>query len=87
MLLLDGLLTKSAIDISSIHSPGISCSTQSWYNTSALFKIGYGLYVLTVREGEKDNGCIVNSVMQVTSEPLQIAVCVNKNNYKHIYCL
>ena len=50
-------------------------------NTSALFKIGYGLYVLTAREGEKDNGCIVNSVMQVTSEPLQIAVCVNKNNY------
>ena len=50
-------------------------------NTNALFKIGYGLYVLTAREGEKDNGCIVNSVMQVTSEPLQIAVCVNKNNY------
>lgn len=50
-------------------------------NTSALFKIGYGLYVLTVREGEKDNGCIVNSVMQITSDPLQIAVCVNKNNY------
>ena len=50
-------------------------------NTSALFKIGYGLYVLTAREGEKDNGCIVNSIMQVTSDPLQIAVCVNKNNY------
>ena len=50
-------------------------------NTSALFKIGYGLYVLTAREGEKDNGCIVNSIMQVTSEPLQVAVCVNKNNY------
>ncbi len=50
-------------------------------NTNALFKIGYGLYVLTAREGEKDNGCIVNSVMQVTSAPLQIAVCVNKNNY------
>ena len=50
-------------------------------NTSALFKIGYGLYVLTAREGEKDNGCIVNSVMQVTSDPLQVAVCVNKNNY------
>lgn len=50
-------------------------------NTNALFKIGYGLYVLSTREGEKDNGCIVNSVMQVTSEPLQIAVCVNKNNY------
>ena len=50
-------------------------------NTNALFKIGYGLYVLSSREGEKDNGCVVNSVMQETSEPLQIAVCVNKANY------
>ena len=50
-------------------------------NTNALFKIGYGLYVLTANEQGKDNGCIVNTAMQVTSEPLQIAVCVNKNNY------
>ena len=50
-------------------------------NTNALFKIGYGLYVLTANEMGKDNGCIVNTVMQVTSEPCQIAVCVNKNNY------
>ena len=50
-------------------------------NTNALFKIGYGLYVLTANEQGKDNGCILNSVMQVTSEPCQIAVCVNKNNY------
>ena len=50
-------------------------------NTNVLFKIGYGLYVLTAREDEKDNGCIVNTVMQVTSDPCQIAVCVNKNNY------
>ena len=50
-------------------------------DTSALFKIGYGLYVLTANEQGKDNGCIVNTVMQVTSDPCQIAVCVNKNNY------
>ena len=50
-------------------------------NTSALFKIGYGLYILTANEQGKDNGCIVNTVMQVTSDPCQIAVCVNKNNY------
>ena len=50
-------------------------------DTNALFKIGYGLYVLTANENEKDNGCIVNTVMQVTSDPCQIAVCVNKNNY------
>ena len=50
-------------------------------DTSALFKIGYGLYVLSANEQGKDNGCILNSVMQVTSVPCQIAVCVNKNNY------
>ena len=50
-------------------------------NTNALFKIGYGLYVLTANEQGKDNGCIVNTVMQVTSDPCQIAICVNKNNY------
>lgn len=50
-------------------------------NTNALFKIGYGLYVLTANEQGKDNGCIINTVMQVTSDPCQIAVCVNKNNY------
>ena len=50
-------------------------------NTSALFKIGYGLYILTANEQGKDNGCVVNTVMQVTSDPCQIAVCVNKNNY------
>ena len=50
-------------------------------NTNALFKIGYGLYVLTANENGKDNGCIINTAMQVTSDPCQIAVCVNKNNY------
>ena len=50
-------------------------------NLSALFRIGYGLYVLTTNDGRKDNGCIVNSVMQVTSNPVRVAVCVNKQNY------
>ena len=49
-------------------------------DTKALFKIGYGLYVLTAKD-EKDNGCIINTVMQVTSTPLQIAIAVNKRNY------
>ena len=60
-------------------------------DTNALFKIGYGLYVLTSGVNEedaksrkfnvKDNGCIINTVMQVTSNPLQIAIAVNKQNY------
>ena len=50
---------------------------------SALFKIGYGLYVVTCREGEKDNGLIVNTVSQVTNTPNRVAVTINKENYSH----
>lgn len=50
-------------------------------DNSAFFKIGYGLYVLTAREGQKDNGCIVNTVMQVTDTPKRLALAVNKGNY------
>ena len=49
-------------------------------NNDVMFKIGYGLYVLTACD-EKDNGCIINTVMQVTSNPLQVAIAVNKKNY------
>ena len=52
-------------------------------NTKALYNIGYGLYVVTSNDGKKDNGLIVNTVMQVTSSPLQVAVCINKSNYSH----
>ena len=50
---------------------------------TALFKIGYGLYVVTSNDGEKDNGLIVNTVTQVTNSPNRIAVCINKQNYSH----
>ena len=50
---------------------------------TALFKIGYGLYVVTARDGAKDNGCIVNTVSQVTNTPNRIAVCINKKNLTH----
>lgn len=50
-------------------------------DTNALFKIGYGLYVLSANENQKDNACIINTAMQVTSNPCQIAICVNKNNF------
>lgn len=49
----------------------------------AMTQLSYGLYVLTAREGEKDNGCIVNVVQQVTDGPLQVIVTVNKKNYTH----
>lgn len=50
-------------------------------DTNALFKIGYGLYVLTAHDNGKDNGCIINTVMQVTSDPCMVAIAVNKQNY------
>lgn len=50
---------------------------------TALFKIGYGLYVVTSNDGTKDNGLIVNTVTQVTNTPNRIAVTINKENYSH----
>ncbi len=50
---------------------------------TALFNIGYGLYVITSNDGKKDNGLIVNTVTQVTNQPNRIAVCINKQNYSH----
>ena len=50
---------------------------------TALFKIGYGLYVVTSNDGKRDNGLIVNTVSQVTNTPNRVAVCINKQNYSH----
>ena len=50
---------------------------------SALFSIGYGLYVVTSNDGKKDNGLIVNTVTQVTNTPNRVAVTINKQNYSH----
>ena len=50
---------------------------------TALFRIGYGLYVVTSNDGKKDNGLIVNTVTQLTDTPNRIAVNINKANYSH----
>ena len=52
-------------------------------NGKAMYKIGYGLYVLTAVKGEKKNGCIINTAIQVTSIPNCIAITVNKENLTH----
>jgi len=53
-------------------------------NNTALYKVGYGLYVLTAKDADKDNGCIINTVMQVTSSPSFVGVVtVNKRNHTH----
>ena len=49
----------------------------------AMYKLSYGLFVLTAKEAGKDNGCIINTAIQAASEPNQLSICVNKLNYTH----
>ncbi len=49
-------------------------------NPKALYKLGYGLYIVTSKKGEKLNGQIANTVFQITSEPPTVAVSINKKN-------
>ncbi len=58
-------------------------STANKNDLTALFNIGYGLYVITSNDGKKDNGLIVNTVTQVTNTPNRLAVTINKENYSH----
>lgn len=56
-------------------------ATANKNDLTALFNIGYGLYVVTTNDGTRDNGLIVNTVSQVTNTPNRIAVTINKQNY------
>ena len=58
-------------------------TTANKNDLTALFKIGYGLYVVTSNDGSRDNGMICNTVTQVTNTPNRIAVTINKQNYTH----
>lgn len=58
-------------------------ATANKNDLTALFNIGYGLYVVTSNDGQKDNGLIVNTVTQVTNTPNRIAVTINKQNYSY----
>ena len=60
-----------------------NADTANKNDMTALFNIGYGLYVVTSNDGKKDNGLIVNTVSQVTNTPNRIAVTINKQNYSH----
>ncbi len=50
---------------------------------NALFALSYGLFVVTAKDGDKDNGCIINTAMQVTDDPKRILIAINKSNYTH----
>ena len=48
-----------------------------------MYKLSYGLFVLTAKDEEKDNGCIINTAIQASSMPNQLSICVNKANLTH----
>lgn len=52
-------------------------------DNKAIRKLSYGLFVLTAKDGDKDNGCIINTAIQAASEPNQISIAVDKKNYTH----
>ena len=58
-------------------------ATANKNDLTALFNIGYGLYVVTTNDGSRDNGLIVNTVSQITNTPNRIAVTINKQNYSY----
>ena len=52
-------------------------------DNKAMYKLSYGLFVLTSKAGDRENGCITNTAIQVASEPNQISFAINKANYTH----
>lgn len=52
-------------------------------DTKAFYQISYGLFVLTAERGGKHNGCIINTLQQLTSDPYRVSICVNKSDYTH----
>ncbi|MDR1866835.1 MAG: flavin reductase [Treponema sp.] len=80
---LSALKTLSADIIHTIHAATPIINHAAKIEVNALFKLTYGIFVLTVKDQYKDNGCIVNTVIQVTDNPKRISVTVNKANYTH----
>ena len=69
-------VTETVPDVS---APSVTGST----DPTALFKLSYGLFVISTREGGRDNGCITNTTMQAASGPNRLVIAVNKQNYTH----
>ena len=58
-------------------------SAEGSIENAALFRLSYGLYILTAKDGEKENGCIINTAQLLTDSPKRLSVTVNKSNYTH----
>ncbi len=80
---LEALAEAIAADMPKTHAATEEAPGSGEVDVNALLKVPYGLYVLTARDGDRDNGCIINTVMQVTNTPNRISIAVNKNNFTH----
>lgn len=50
---------------------------------TALYRISYGMYIVGAMDGQRPVGCVINTCMQITAEPVTLAISVNKDNYTH----
>lgn len=82
---LDALINAISATIPRFEKPVIdeTAIAQATVDPIAIQKFSYGLFVLTARSGDKDNGCIINTAAQLTSSPNRINIAVNKANFTH----
>lgn len=74
---------EKEVNMNTAENRNLNDSIEPQVDTRALFSLSYGVFVLLARDGENDNGCIINTVTQVTDTPLRLAVTVNKRNLTH----
>ena len=75
------LLADAVADSMKVPEAAAPAANESMIDNTAMFKLSYGLYVLTARDGSKDNGCIINTAVQLTDNPKRLNIAVNKANY------
>ena len=82
---LDALINAISATIPRFEKPVIdeTAMAEATVDPIAIQKFSYGLFVLTARSGDKDNGCIINTAAQLTSSPNRINIAVNKANFTH----
>ena len=82
---LDALINAISATIPRFEKPVIdeAAMAEATVDPIAIQKFSYGLFVLTARSGDKDNGCIINTAAQLTSSPNRINIAVNKANFTH----
>jgi len=83
---IEAMADAIAASFASIEAPGSKSGQDvslSGVDPATMFNLSYGLFVLTAKDGKKDNGCIINTVTQITSNPNRISIAVNKTGHTH----